>query len=168
MNRKVLCINYRDYVGVNNEPCSGDCYAYDDVLKIRKEERWTVEMLRTVMGRLLRAHAHICGNEHFRLGIDIDDQSGIYVGSFGHFGAQETVIGETLEQVVDRLTDGVEAYFASPQAALDIAAYPGKGRSACAYGEDAALWGWMIRASGVDLALLGGTVEAAVALLSKP
>jgi hypothetical protein len=62
--------------------------------------------------------------------------------------------------------DIIGRYFASDAYKADIARDPGKGRDACAYGEDRELWGWMIRASGVDLTQLGGTVESAITLLA--
>lgn len=172
MNRKVLCMTYREHAGqltnapvINAEVCQGDCYAYDDVLKAR-DEIWTVDLLRTVMGKLIVMHSGICGNANYRLGIDLDDSYGLYVGSFLHFGALETCIASSIEGVIETLSDITGRYFASDAYKADIARDSGKGRDACAYGEDRELWGWMIRASGVDLTQLGGTVESAITLLA--
>ena len=175
MNRKVLCMTYREHTAgqptnapvINAEACQGDCYAYDDVLKAR-DEIWTVDLLRTVMGKLITMHSGICGNANYRLGIDLDDSYGIYIGTFLHFGALETCCADTIDGVVAMLSDITGRYFASDAYKADMARDPGKGRAACAYGEDHALWGWMIRASGVDLASLGGSVESAINLLSQP
>ena len=46
--RKILCMTYAQHTAapvINAEECQGDCYAYDDVLKI-KGEGWTVDLLR--------------------------------------------------------------------------------------------------------------------------
>jgi len=170
MNRKILCMTYKDHSvspSINSEECAGDCYAYDDVLKI-KGEGWTVDLLRMVMGRLITMHAGICGNQNYRLGIDLDENRGLYVGSFYHFGALETCIDSNIVGVIENLSDIAGRYFASDTYKADIARDPGKGRDACAYGEDRALAGWMIGASGIDLGLLGGSVETAIGLLTQP
>lgn len=170
MTRKILCMTYKAHDAaptVNAEECQGDCYAYDDVLKV-KGEGWTVAMLRAVMGKLVAMHAGICGNANYRLGIDLDEGRGLYVGTFLHFGALETTIGATLGATIEGLSEVTGRYFASEQYRIDLERDPGKGRDACAYGEDRALWGWMVRASGVDLTALGGSVESAVNLLSQP
>lgn len=170
MNRKILCMTYRIDSSapiVNAEECHGDCYAYDDVLKIQGEG-WTVSVLQRVVGGLLKMHAKICGNSQYRLGIDLDEGRGLYVGSFLHFGALETCIGSTIEETVEGLGSITSRYFASDAYVRDASIDPGKGRSACAYGEDRALVQWMLAASGVDLALLGGSVESAVGMLLQP
>ena len=168
--RKLLCMTYAPHTTapvINAEACAGDCYAYDDVLRI-KAEGWTVDLLRKVMGRLITMHAGICGNQNYRLGIDLDENRGLYVGSFYHFGALETCIDSNIVGVIESLSAITGRYFASDTYKADIARDPGKGRDACAYGEDNALWGWMIKASGIDLAPLGGSVESAINLLSQP
>jgi hypothetical protein len=170
MNRKILCMSYLDHSAapvVNGEKCQGDCYAYDDVLRI-KGEGWTVDLLRKVMGQMITMHSGICGNQNYRLGIDLDEDRGLYVGSFLHFGALETCINNSIVGTVERLSEIASRYFASEQYRRDLARDPGKGRDACAYGEDRALWGWMIKASGMDLTTLGGSVESAIGLLSQP
>jgi hypothetical protein len=170
MNRKILCMTYKDHSvspSINSEECAGDCYAYDDVLKI-KGEGWTVSLLQRVMGRLIAMHAGICGNANYRLGIDLDEDRGLYVGTFLHFGALETTIGSTIGGTIENLSDIAGRYFDSEQYQRDLALDPGKGRDACAYGEDRALAGWMIGASGIDLGLLGGSVETAIGLLTQP
>jgi len=178
MNRKILCMTYREHLtapAVNTEPCAGDCYAYDDVLKIQGEG-WTADTLRHVLGQLIQMHAGLCGNDEFRLGIDLDEETGTYVGSFLHFGALETCCGSTIVQTVERLSEITRRYFASPAHQAALAVSPGKGRGACAYGEDRALAAWMLRASGAAPELFGGSFEGAVdalvnstrGLLSQP
>ena len=166
MNRKILCMTYRNHeLSVNEEECRGDCYAYDDVLKIRSED-WTVETLKVTISHLMQIHGRICGNAQYRLGVDLDEQSGTYIGTFLHFGALDTCCDATLTGVVEKLADAVNSYFASPDAKRDAAVDSGLGRGACAYGEDEALIRWMVSASGADLTKLGGSIESAVSILS--
>lgn len=148
-NRKILTMTYHadGRESINEEACSGDCYAYDDVLRVRSD--WTPEQVRTTFRHLLKMHSGICGNDRYRLGVDLDEESGTFVGSFLHYGALETVCADTIGGVVEKLATVVDAYMASPQRAADLASYPGLGRSACAYGEDDALVRWMAAAGGV-------------------
>lgn len=148
-NRKILTMTYRPdgRESINEEACSGDCYAYEAVMQVHGD--WTPEQLRATFRNLLRMHAGICGNDRYRLGVDLDEGSGTFVGTFLHYGALETVCSSTIGGVVENLASVVDSYMAGPQRTADLAAYPGLGRSACAYGEDDALVRWMAAAGGV-------------------
>lgn len=148
MNRKILAMTYKDgHESINEEACRGDCYAYDDVLRIRGD--WSPEQLRATLRHLIQMHAGICGNDRYRLGVDLDEENMIFVGTFTHYGALETVCDRTISGVVEKLAAVVGAYMVSPQRTADLATYPGLGRSACAYGEDDALIRWMTTAGGI-------------------
>lgn len=155
--RKILCMSYRPgnpSPSVNEETCHGDCYAYDDVLRVRGET-WTTESIRITMEHLLKIHHGICGNQNYRLGIDLDEERGVYIGTFYRFGSMDVVTGSTVSEVVECLADAGGTYFCSDEYRADVARDPGLGKSACAHGDEGALRSWMAKVGGFDEAVLG-------------
>lgn len=161
--RKILTMGYAAHTGatkLNGEACDGDCYAYDDALRAR-DAGWSMAELTAACGALLTVHGAICGNPALRVGISLDESRGIWIGSFAHYGSVELVTASSLTECVGEIARVSRAYFASDQSRADLAASPGRGRGACAYGEDAALIGFMTRASGVPEGERA-TIEAAI------
>lgn len=154
--RKILCMTYRPGVvkpSINEEPCDGDCYEYDDVLDVRGEG-WTSEQIRMTMTHLLGIHANICGNANYRLGVDLDENTNIFIGTFYRFGALDVVTGRSVQEVVEALAGATSTYFASETYSNDVARDAGLGRGACAHGDDTALKMWMAKVGGFDVSVL--------------
>ncbi len=156
--RKILCMTYRpgnQNPEVNQEPCSGDCYAYDDVLDTRGGG-WTSTEIRTAMDHLLTIHAEICGNANYRLGIDLDDADTykLFIGTFYRFGVLDMVTGASIQEVIEELAEVAASYFTSELYAAHKMFDPGLGHGACAHGDDDALKVWMAKVGGFDEAVL--------------
>lgn len=147
--RKILCMTYRPNTEINQEVCEGDCYEYDDVLRIKED--WSKEEIRMTMEHLLRIHAGVCGNSNYRVGVDFDESSGVFIGTLYRFGVLDMVTGRSVQAVVESLAKVAIAYFDSEQYKKDIAKDPGRGRDACHYGDDAALKGWMAKVGGFGM-----------------
>ena len=154
--RKILCMSYRPgnpTPDVNQEKCQGDCYAYDDVLRI-KGQGWTTEQIRVTMERLLSVHTKICGNANYRLGIDLDETSDLFIGTFYRFGTLDVVTGRTVLETIEELGTVTAQYFASDRFDADQAVDSGLGHQACQHGDEQALKSWMARVGGFDVEVL--------------
>ncbi len=106
------------------EKCSGQCYAYSDVMRIHTlglDVEGTVAFLK----RLLAMHAPSCGNEslQFRLDEDTYDlnidglvtEHSRFVASFWHYGTLDLFGGASPLDAMNALIDGVMAWYASDE-----------------------------------------------------
>ena len=88
------------------EPCNGQCYAHDDVLKAA-DIGCSPDEYRKVLDGLVAIHERACGNADVWYALDHDDTTGVFVASFGHPEGLELFAGRDPRDVLGRLVDAV-------------------------------------------------------------
>lgn len=151
--RKVFRMQY--------EPCNGDCYAWgdddDDDVKHENTASFSsirslkdnLPRLKSLMDRLVKIHEPLCGNANMRYAIDQDTKTGLYVGSFWHYGKLELVMNSTILNTLEDLIEMVLKHITSEAGIAEVAADPGLGHSVCHYGEDQDLRKFVLKAAKI-------------------
>jgi len=132
------------------ESCSGQCYAYSDVLRVHTlglDEDGTVSFLK----RLLAIHGPACGNQHLAFRLDHDEDLGIFVASFERYGSLDLFADRTPLGALNKMIDGVLSYYQSEEYANDYRRQPGLGRGVCRHGSDDALVNFALAFSGLSV-----------------
>lgn len=106
------------------ESCSGQCYAYSDVMRIHTlglDVEGTVAFLK----RLLSMHAPSCGNPNIQFRLDADEydlnidglvtQHERFVASFYRYGSLDLFAGATPLDAMNALIDGALAWYQSDE-----------------------------------------------------
>lgn len=88
-----------------------------------------------LLRKVVAIHEPACGNEKLAYGLDLCEDSGLFIGSFLHFGTVDLVTGSTAFETLNRLCDAVLAYFETEDFALNIRTYPGEGHDVCEHGK---------------------------------
>jgi hypothetical protein len=131
------------------ESCSGQCYAYSDVMKIQNlglDEQGAV----TFLTRLLEMHRPSCGNPHLAFRLDNDEELNVFVASFERYGSLDLFGGRTAKEAMDKLIDAALAYYQTDEYKELVAAKPGQGHGACHHGDDEKLIRFAITFSGLS------------------
>lgn len=135
------------------ESCSGQCYAYSDVMRIHVlglDVEGTVAFLK----RLLAAHAPSCGNDQLGFKLDVDETTfdhHVFVASFQRYGALDLFLGKTPMEALDKMIDGALAYYQSDE----FKAHPTTEHHrhvVCHHGTDEKLVNFALEFSGLDAA----------------
>lgn len=152
------------------EPCTGQCYAYSDVMRIHTlglDMKGAAEFLK----RLLKIHGPSCGNESIQFRLDADEferdgyheaaQVGLvpctdkdtrFVASFYHYGSLDLFAGDTPLQAMNKMIDAVLAWYESDEGKQLIKRdSPNTHRDmVCEHGTDNKLINFAIEFSGLD------------------
>lgn len=132
------------------EPCNGDCYAWDDVLPLVDVEG-DIKHLKELMDKFILAHNPLCGNINLRYGIDFDEQSRLFIGSFWHYGKLELFTNSNSLVLVEQLLDYAIAHYKTDIGKAELATDSGLGHRVCHYDEDKDLRRFIVKASGIKL-----------------
>lgn len=130
------------------EGCTGQCYAYSDVMRIHTlglDMEGAVAFLK----RLVAMHAPSCGNPELAFRLDVDDDLGVFVASFQRYGSLDLFTGRTPLEAMNKLIDGALAYYETDEYKDAIAAKPGAGHGVCHHGTDDKLISFAITFSGL-------------------
>jgi hypothetical protein len=139
------------------ESCSGQCYAYSDVMRIHTlglDIKGAAEFLR----RLLAMHAPSCGNPNIQFRLDHDEDLGIFVASMHRYGQLDLFAGKTPLEAMNKLIDGALAYYtttdfkANRREDLDHGVIRADRAGVCHHGTDDKLINFAIEFSGLDAA----------------
>lgn len=95
-------------------------------------------------------HEPVCGNRNTRLGLDVDEESGTFVGSFLHYGRLELVAASNPVQAIIRLSNLVALHIQSEAWKLELASDPGLGHEVCEHGHDEDLKKFSLEHSGLS------------------
>ena len=131
------------------EPCNGKCYEYDDVLKLKGlnlDVAGTAELLK----RVIEIHEQGCGNAELGYMMDYDDDAGMFLTSFWHYGVLDNFLDITPLGALNKMIDAALAYYKTEEYAELVAAKPGLGHDVCEHGEDHDLRKFAVRHSGLD------------------
>jgi len=128
------------------EPCSGQCYAASEVLSL---QGMSVGQIKEVMDAMVAMHEPACGNRNVCLGLDLDEESGVFVGSFMHYGRLELVAGPTPLKTLLRLETLVWRHIQSEEWQVELASVPGLGHEVCEHGHDEDLRIFSLEHSGL-------------------
>lgn len=142
------------------ESCSGQCYAYSDVMRIHVLGL-DVEGAAAFLRRLLAMHAPSCGNPNLQFRLDEDtwipgDSASRasrtrFVASFWRYGALDLHAGDTPLEAMSALIDGVMAWYASDEGKARLAAAGTLDRAGvCHHGTDDKLVDFALRFSGLS------------------
>lgn len=147
------------------ESCTGQCYAYSDVMRIHTlglDVQGCVEFLK----RLLAMHAPSCGNPNiqFRLDVDefkrpehyevstamrVDDQR--FVASFYRYGSLDLFADDTALGAMNKLIDGALTWYRSAEGRELLASAGVKDRGTiCYHGTDEKLVNFALAFSGLN------------------
>lgn len=135
------------------EPCTGQCYAYSDVMRIHTlglDVKGAVAFLK----RLVAIHEPSCGNENIEYRLDVDEfhvrGSGPcerFIASFYHYGSLDLFAGGTPLEALNKLIDAALEYYASDDYKSRVD--KGLGHSVCHHGDDKKLIEFAISFSGL-------------------
>jgi len=106
------------------ESCTGQCYAYSDVMRIHTlglDAQGAVTFLK----RLLAMHERACGNASLQFRLDEDTwipkssasqtSQTRFIASFYHYGSLDLFGGETPLEAMNKLIDAVMAWYATDE-----------------------------------------------------
>lgn len=130
------------------ESCSGQCYAYSDVMRIHNLGL-SAEGAAAFLRRLVAAHGPACGNSNLAFRLDVDDDLGVFVASFYRYGSLDLFAAKTPLEAMDRMIDAALAYFKSEEYLTLVSANPGQGHDVCHHGDDKKLVEFAIAFSGL-------------------
>lgn len=148
------------------EPCSGTCYAWDppsggddddssddtssdgDILPLRAL-RNNVPRLKSVMTNLVAMHQELCGNKNLRYGIDFDEDTGIYIGSFWHYGKLELFSAKDHIDAIEKMSGFVLNFYQTDVYKEESKVDKGLGHNVCEHGEDDNLRRFIIKSSRI-------------------
>lgn len=144
------------------ESCSGQCYAYSDVMRIHTLGL-DVRGAAAFLARLLDMHRPSCGNPNLQFRLDADEYTEYdfdydvehprtrFVASFYRYGALDLYGGATAREAMDKLIDGALAWYASDEGREKLGSSPGAGReSVCHHGTDEKLVDFALAFSGLS------------------
>ena len=143
------------------EACSGQCYAYSDVMRIHTlglDVKGAVEFLK----RLVAIHEPSCGNPNIEYRLDVDEFTrSVYTGggdedmpdfrfvaSFYHYGSLDLFSGDTPLEALNKLIDAALAYYQSND--YKTQGDKGSGHDVCHHGDNKKLIEFAINFSGLD------------------
>lgn len=130
------------------EPCSGRCYAPGDVFRMTGFGAAVHEMTE-LLQKLVRIHEPACGNEQIVYGMDLDEDRGVFISSFQHYGRLDLFTGANAFEALSKLADAALAYYDSDEWREDSAANPGLGHNVCEHGKDSDLVNFALEHSGL-------------------
>jgi hypothetical protein len=135
---------------MKHESCTGQCYEYDGVAKI-KGLGLDIMGAAAFLRRLIALHEPSCGNSQIGFSLDVDDEREVpvYVASMQRYGALDLWIGDSSREALDKLIDGALAWYASDEGKRLLQEQPGVGHDACHHGDDRALVEFAIAHSGL-------------------
>lgn len=130
------------------EPCNGLCYAPSDVVNVSllAEDVPRYERLKT---KMLAIHEPACGDVNIRYALDMDEESGLFIATFVHYGKVEMMVGKHLVETLEDFCDYVASFWASPAGVSELQAGKGLGHAVCEHGHDEDLSSFMDKHSGV-------------------
>lgn len=153
------------------EPCNGLCYAWDndddsagsgiggggsidddkdtDILPLRAL-RNDPTRLKSIMVKLVAMHQELCGNTNIRYGIDLDEDRGIFIGSFWHYGKLELFTDTNHITLIEQMADFVLPFYQTEAYGEESKHDKGVGHSVCEHGEDDDLLRFIIRTSKIE------------------
>ena len=128
------------------ESCSGQCYAYSDVMRIHTLGL-DVESAVTFLKDLVAIHEPSCGNDKigYRLDHDIVGETDVFIASFEHYGSLDLFSGSTPLEAMQKLIKAALSYYAS-----DEWQGSGLGHDVCHHGDNKKLISFAISFSGLD------------------
>lgn len=141
------------------EACNGQCYEYDDVMKINTlglDVKGAVEFLK----RLVAIHEPSCGNPNIEYRLDVDEFTRTkspyddndysdtrFVASFYHYGSLDLFSGDTPLEALNILIDAALTYYQSDDYRSRD---KGLGHEVCRHGTNKKLIEFAISFSGLD------------------
>lgn len=131
------------------ESCSGQCYAWSDVMRIRTlglDAQGAAAFLK----RLVAMHEPSCGNDKLAFRLDLDEEHEMFVASFQRYGALDLFMAKTALGAMDKMIDAALAYYQSEEYQALVTAQPGHGHGVCHHGDDKKLIEFAIAFSGLS------------------
>ncbi len=88
------------------EPCNGTCYTRDDVFfrEMSKIDQVTKERL---VDTIVEAHDNLCDNPDYYFGLDLCEESGVFIGHFVQPGRTDIFTGSSLSQCINKICTNV-------------------------------------------------------------
>ena len=149
------------------EPCTGQCYAPSDVMRIHTLGL-DVEGAVVFLKRLLAMHAPSCGNESLQFRLDEDTfyrkvpvENGYddhvferkaftrFVASFWHYGTLDLFAGDTPLEALNKMIDAALEYYKSEEY-LNHPNYEHDRHNVCHHGTDEKLVNFALAFSGLS------------------
>jgi hypothetical protein len=152
------------------EPCNGTCYAWEDdweddddsgprgggsssdgdsdILPLRAL-RFDQVRLKSIMTKLVAMHQELCGNKNLRYGIDLDEDNGLFIGSFWHYGKLELFTETCHLRLIEKMAEFVLEFYKTDAYFEESKHDKGVGHSVCEHGEDDDLRRFIIRTSKI-------------------
>lgn len=119
------------------EPCNGDCYAHgQEFFKLMKSLLDDEAKFKTLTEKLVKIHEPLCGNVNLRYAMDLDENTGVYIGTFTHYGRLELFSNKDPIKLMDEMADNILKHFKSDRWQEELEMEKGLGHSVCHYGED--------------------------------
>lgn len=134
---------------MKHEPCSGRCYAAPDVFGLAGLGLDVVQTAK-LLHDLISIHEPACGREQIAFAMDVDEDAGIFVGVFTHFGETETVTATKAVDCITAIIEAAQQWYATERAQKLLADNPGDGKHACEHGKDHDLAAFALRHSGLS------------------
>lgn len=92
------------------EPCNGTCYAWCDHLPQELNKMPDEECLTTV-AIMVEAHNRLCDNPEYSFGVDMDDNTGMFVAHFRTPASTDTFLGNEFGSIVKEVCKMVMATY---------------------------------------------------------
>jgi hypothetical protein len=131
------------------EPCSGRCYAPDEVIKLSNYNLSVVDAA-ILLERIIKIHEPACGNENLSYGMDYDEETKVFISSFQHFGMLDIFSATDGVSALNKLIDAALEFFDSEQGKELLRTNPGKGHDVCEHGEANDLRKFSLKFSGLN------------------
>ena len=131
------------------EPCSGRCYAWEDVINM-EELGIDVKSASVLLDRIIKIHEPVCGNENLAYALDYDENLKIFVASFIHYGSLDLFADQKALGALSKLIDAALLYYNTEEYKTLTKEKPGKGHDVCEHGEDYDLRRFAMKFSGLS------------------
>ena len=130
------------------EPCTGRCYAPSDVVRMDSFGA-DVEKMAMLLDKLMKIHEPACGNEHLGYGLDLCEETGLYIATFQHYGALEIFTSDKIFDALVKLADAAISFYESDAGQNLLQTRPGLGHDVCEHGKEYDLRHFALRYSGL-------------------
>ena len=88
------------------EPCNGTCYSHKPIFfsEMKKTDQSVREQL---VNTIIQAHDKLCDNSDYYFGLDLCEESNVFIGHFVQPDRVDTFTGTTLERCVSKMCNAV-------------------------------------------------------------
>ena len=85
------------------EPCNGTCYAHQPIF-FKEMKKLTLNERTTLVNEIVKAHDNLCDNPNYYFGLDLCQESNVFIGHFVQPDRLDTFSGKTLNECILKMS----------------------------------------------------------------